>query len=317
VSGPPGAHVGPALASIVVAPGSPDEELVPIWDRFFIGRECLGVDEHQRLLLDGPDVSREHLEIRLDPQRDRALVVDMSTNGTRLNGTRMERATSVTLRSGDRLQIGDVDLEFRSDRFRSDLPFDVRPTIRRITVTKMVMIVGDIAHFSTASQHTDSHLVLEALESLFGGLRVSLARHRGTLSNYVGDAFFATWELDQLPDATDLAVAFALAACEQVAELAPTLPLRGPAGEPLRMGWGAVLGDAAVSLTGAFVTVVGDATNLAFRLAGLAGRQGRAEVLVSRAVAERVTAAFRLDEPVEVEVKGRSGPETVRGVHRA
>ncbi len=57
--------------------------------------------------------------------------------------------------------------------------------------------------------------------------------------------------------------------------------------------------------------MIGDATNVAFRLAGLAGRQGRAAVMVTSAVHRAVAPKFRWGESESVEIKGRHGMETV------
>jgi class 3 adenylate cyclase len=50
---------------------------------------------------------------------------------------------------------------------------------------------------------------------------------------------------------------------------------------------------------------------VAFRLAGLAGRQGRASVMVTSGVRRTVEEQFAWGEGEEVELKGRSGKETV------
>jgi class 3 adenylate cyclase len=304
-----------AEAYIVVAPGSAEERLVPIVDRLFVGRECLGVDEAHRLLVDDLTVSRQHFEIRLEHEHDRAVVVDHSTNGTRLNGIRMAKGSPAPLRPGDRLSLGEVELEFRSDRFAGTNLADEGRTIRNVSLAKLVMVVGDIHNYSTISQYTDSKTMLDALEILYAGLGGILQRYKGTLSDYAGDAMFAVWELDRLDDAPELAINFALEAVDGVRQLGPMLPIRAPDGEPIKMGWGIVVGDAAVSsLTGALISVVGDATNLAFRLSGLAGRGGRPSVLVTHALREAVPDRFAWGEPDDVEVKGRTGTETVYGV---
>ena len=116
-------------------------------------------------------------------------------------------------------------------------------------------------------------MLLESIDRIYSRLRKLLSGHRGTLSNYVGDAFFATWETAGAHDATTAAISFALDAAASVREMAPSLPLQGPAGEPLRMGFGIGLGRATVSMmAGAIVTVFGDATNVTFRLSGIAAR---------------------------------------------
>ena len=66
----------------------------------------------------------------------------------------------------------------------------------------MIMVVGDIIGFSTIAETTGDRALLENIDRLYAGLRQILARHDGTLSNYVGDAFFATWEAAVPDDAT-------------------------------------------------------------------------------------------------------------------
>ncbi len=95
---------------------------------------------------------------------------------------------------------------------------------------------------------------------------------------------------------------------EKVREIGPSLSLRSPDGQPILMGFGISSGPAAVSLmTGAMVAVLGDATNVTFRLSGIAGRTGWADVVVTDSVYAMAPDAFSYTEPAEVDVKGRSG----------
>lgn len=310
----------PPAAYLVVKDGTGSGRKVAIHDRLFVGRECTGIDEEHRLLIEDPAVSRHHLEVRLDHENDQAHVVDISTNGTRLNGVRIGRAHPAPLRPGDRITVGGVQLEFCSERFRGGnlaVPPE-RSTIKDVSLTRLVMVVGDIVGYSAISQRTDEGVLLENLDRLYGELNALLPRFRGTLNNYAGDAFFAIWECDADPDAAEHAVNFALAAAERMRTLALHLDLRSADGEPIRMGWGVVMGPAAMSsLTGMLVTVLGDATNVAFRIAGLAARDGRADVLAIRAVYDLVAPQFAFDPPEQVEVKGRAGVEEVFGALRA
>jgi len=83
------------------------------------------------------------------------------------------------------------------------------------------------------------------------------------------------------------------------------------------MGWGVACGPAAVSLlTGMLVTVLGDATNVAFRLSGLAGRDGRPDVLVTDAVRRAAPAGFAYTAPSTIYVKGRTQPVEAMGASR-
>ena len=109
---------GGVAAFVAVDPGTDREVVVPVNERLVVGRECAGVAEGERLLVRDESVSRKHLEISLDVPGDRAWVVDISSNGTLLNGSTMAHLIPVPLRSGDQLTLGSVRLEFRSERFR-------------------------------------------------------------------------------------------------------------------------------------------------------------------------------------------------------
>lgn len=312
--------MSPALeppAFLVVNPGRPDERTVPVLDRIAVGRICAGVEESRRLIIEDPVASRTHFEIRLDLERTQAFLVDSSTNGTRINGRRVSRALPHLIKGGDWVTAGDTELAFVSSRFTGQSTSVLSQlTQAQINVSSMVLVVGDITNYSTIAQVAHSDVVAESLQRLYEELIGLLEEHRGTLNHYAGDALFATWELDRIREANELAVDFALAAHRKVTEIAPELPLRGPDGSPVRMGWAVVCGPAAVTtLTHAAVSALGDTTNLVFRLSGLAAREGRAPVIVSSSVHDLVEKAFAWGEPERLATKGRSGEETVYPVH--
>jgi adenylate cyclase len=308
----PGGQSGEPLGYLVVPSEGTSGRSVPIFDQLFVGRECAGISEARRLLLNDPEVSRTHLEIRLDPASDQAFVIDTSSNGTLLNGARLERAVALPIRPGDEIRIGEVALTFRSDRFTTATGIGPRRTRIRIGQAAMVMVVGDIVNYSTISQVTDEAVMAHSLHTLWHQLGAVLSAHHGTLSHYAGDALFAVWELRAFPDAAGHAIDFALAANRLVEELGPELPLRDPDGSPIHMGWGVVQGMAALAaMTRSADAVIGDAANVAFRLAGLAARRGRAAVMVTGAVHTAAAAHFTWGTAESVEIKGRSGMETV------
>jgi class 3 adenylate cyclase len=308
------AEEGRPDAHLVVLAGSGAAREVAIYERMFVGRECTGIEARHRLLVDDDHASRNHLEIRVRRERG-ASVVDTSTNGTRLNGVRIERAVPVPLKSGDRLTVGSVELEFRTDwSHPADAPVPTE-TIRRVSDADLVMVVGDIVGFSAISAGSPSRVVMETLDTLLRAFRSLLTTYQGTLSNFVGDAFFAVWEAGSVPQAPQLALDFVVAAAARLDELTPTLALRSPDGGPLRIGWGVARGDAAVSsMTGALLGVVGDAANLAFRLSGLAAREGRGEVLVAAMLYDDIAGRYPLDARAWIAVKGRREQEPVHAL---
>jgi adenylate cyclase len=317
-SGPAAAdEAGTVPALLVISPDQAEERSAPVYDWLVIGRECAGIDERHRLLIDGPAISRMHLELRLDFDNDQAWLTDHSTNGTRLNGKRIERSIPVRIKSGDRMRLGRAELQFWSQRFTAAAALIAMQTEREVTVTDMAMVVGDIVSYSTIAESADHRVLLEDIDRLYAELRQLLTRHHGTLSNYVGDAFFATWETEAVPDAVREAVSFAVESAESLPRIAASLELRDPGGGSLRMGWGVASGSAAVSqLTGMLVTVLGDATNVAFRLSALAGREGRPEVLVTDAVQRATPTGFAFTSASAIRVKGRAQSVQVLGASR-
>jgi class 3 adenylate cyclase len=298
-------------AYLVVNDGGP-ERRVPIFDQLFVGRECAGISEARRLVLSDLEISRTHLEVRLDVASDQAFVIDTSSNGTSLNEARLERAVLVPIKPNDEIRIGDVAMTFRSQWFTTVQGFDPKRTQARIGRAAMLMVVGDIVNYSTISQVTDEQVMAQSLHTLWNQLGGVLHAHQGTLNHYAGDAIFAIWEATRFPDAASRAIDFALEANRLVDNLGPELPLRGPDGLPIHMGWGVVQGMAALAaMTRSVDAVIGDATNVAFRLSGLAGRQGRAAVLATSGVHSAVADQFTWGASESVEIKGRRGMETV------
>jgi adenylate cyclase len=314
------AHDEP-IAYVIVDPGGPQEERRPLIDRMFVGRECAGVDDFHRILLpDDLAVSRNHLELRVDTDSGQVVVVDTSSNGSRINGVRIERSVPIPLSDGDQLQVGSRVLEFRSaspvvargsDRGSGGATKSVgAPTI-------MAMVVGDLINFSTVSETADHDVLARDVDTLYSELRKLLSKHRGTLIDYVGDAFFASWELDVDSAAPDHALAFALDASELVDRCTANFELRYADGSPLRMGWAITMGSVVMRLMpGAVVMALGDSVNLGFRIASLAGRETRPVILATKAVREASRGPFTFADPETVTVKGRVGIETIYGVQR-
>lgn len=265
-------------ALLVVAPGTEGEQVVTIVDRVVVGRECRGVRRQQRLLVDDPTVSRHHFEIRLAPGR--AELVDLSTNGTKLNGRRVERAVPTRLKAGDRLRIGKVELEFHGTDLDDEEDRRGNTTQRRFTDAPMFVVAGDIIDSTAITRAASSSAVAGAIDELFGELRLLIADHGGSTANLAGDAILGVWDEGDDPGATvEQVVGFTQAAVEHVAR---RVSAAGDDDPHLAMGWGVTFGSASLAVVGSYATqVLGEPVALACRLAGLAGRGTRPAVLAS------------------------------------
>lgn len=304
-----------ASVSVEVTDAQGVVRTIPVLDRLFVGRTCQGIDEGHRVLLDGPNISRDHCQFRLDADRLCAVLVDTSTNGTRVNGVLVERSVPVTLSDGDVVAIGTCTLVLRSGS-RGSQAFDPHLTIREIDEGRACVVCGDLVDYTTLTEIHGGQVVFPAMHVLFDRLRVLLRDHRGTLYDYVGDAFLAIWEERAMSDAARRGVEFAVAASAEIAAVAPTLQLRGIDGGPLRMGWAVTYGSVAMSAyAGSLAGLLGDAVNTGFRLASTAGRQGRAPVLVTEEAVQAGATLAGMGGPEAVTVKGKQAPVVVRQVH--
>ncbi len=294
---------------LVVRPGARDEQTVRLNDRVHIGRECAGIAPSRRILIDDPAVSRDHAEVQL--VGGAAFLVDHSTNGTRVNGRRVERGERVALVDGDRVAVGDSQLVLRTTAIVLE-PDDSRRTITADSVADCVVLVGDVVGYTRLTEMHGAAAVASAVDGLFTELRRVVVTHLGTVSNFAGDAILAVWESADAR-AADAAVRCAVAAHRYASEAATLTPVRDENGESIRFGWSVTTGAVATSHPSpARMTVHGDAVNLAFRLAGLAGRDGSAPILVEAGVADLADAAADYGVAFEVRVKGRHRPARVR-----
>ncbi|MGA8257918.1 MAG: adenylate/guanylate cyclase domain-containing protein [Nocardioides sp.] len=299
---------------VVVGEVATGQQFVPVPGRLHIGRECMGIAPDRRLLVDDPLVSRDHCEIRVEGGV--VHLVDLSTNGTRLNGRRVERGERTTLASGDVMLVGSTRIELRVDRENAaatPTPIDgFLATTLNAGTSRAAVVVGDIVGYTRLTEQVGGAVVAAATDELFGALRTLVIAHGGLVSNYAGDAMLSAWDLDADPEATARAVACAVASAKLVDVVAAGLPVKDAEGRPLRMGWAVTSGEVATGRPSpGREAVLGDSVILAFRLSGIAARGEQPAVLVAAEVASAAPNAARYGEPIEVAVKGRSQPATV------
>ena len=292
---------------LILTEADSPNRVVPIHGQLLVGRKSGRASDASHLLLDDPAVSREHFELRVDPA-DGVVLVDRSTNGTRVNGNKVEREAPVTLHDGDFLEIGTARMSFRSLADADRIPDEVRAAVRTIEHAHVATVVGDVVGYTALAERDGEAAATEAVETLFAELRDLLTAHGATVNNHDGDSLFAAWDVTGNPDAAASAVGFALAASERV---------NGNGGS-LRMGWGVTLGDPVAGHPSAARDAVrGDAINLAYRLSSLAARDGEAPVLVTAKTATAAPDAASYDDLRELTIRGRSEPTGVHGAGTA
>jgi DNA-binding SARP family transcriptional activator len=107
-----GLATGASEAWIVVNPHTGSEWVIELDDLLLVGRDCARVDPTRRVVLDDPTVSREHLELRRSEEGIITLV-DLSTNGTTVNGRHIDPGEPTAVSDGDSIDLGDARLVVR------------------------------------------------------------------------------------------------------------------------------------------------------------------------------------------------------------
>jgi adenylate cyclase len=291
-----------------------------IVDRVFIGRVCKGIDETRRIIVNDLAVSRDHAEIIR--RGSRLQIKDVSKNGTWVNGVRLAGGSMEYLEDGDVIRLGETSIFLR---YPGSLPFredsDISSLRTAITPKEVIVtnVVADVRGFTSMSQAEDSHQVYALMKEIFKRFSGIVNDHKGTIKDYAGDAIYAFWEHGARPSKEQamLACQNALAQAEAVDGIRDELRSTNPIAEHLRMGWGVTTGSVTLSHYGSRVSdlaLVGDCTNLAFRLSGIANKELNKKIIVCANTADLVCGNLALDDLGEVSVRGRKGELHVFGL---
>lgn len=184
--------------------------------------------------------------------------------------------------------------------------------MKRGGVERMVTVMfSDIRGFTPLTERSKAADVVSLLNEYFDQMVDVVFDHHGALDKYIGDALMAVWGTP-LPKPEDAAEAVA-AGREMQETLASLNELRADRGdEAIAVGIGLATGECVSGAIGASkrmeYTVIGDAVNLASRLAGLADA---GQVLCDEAT---FFAAGKPDGVVELppaKVKGKAQPVSV------
>lgn len=288
-----------------------------ITDKIFIGRSCKGVDPQKRILVCDAQVSRDHAVIS---RRNKEIKIkDMSKNGTWVNGIRLAAGSSCNLEDQDLIRLGAVSIrvfapsDASAVRDRAALTEGTMVTPTEVVVTNVVADVREFSAFSQAHASSDVYALMKEIFEVFNAV---VYQFKGTIKDYAGDAVYAFWDHHAEPINTQ-AVLACQAAIEQtraIDRIRVKLSGKNIAADNLQMGWGITTGRVTLSHYGsrtADLALVGDCTNLAFRLSGMANKEVPEKILICSQTARLVRQTFALKDLGTVSIKGRKGKENL------
>ena len=304
------------------AQGEPRQ--LEVLDKAFVGRTCAGVDPSRAIVLNDPNVSRDHLVIVRTAHG--TTVRDMSRNGTWVNGVRMTQGAERPLDNGDVIRVGQVELTVTIDSPQDAEPAedDADQTMTSWTTVSPVYqhvtnLVADLRGFTSLSETLGSEQMYAVMNSVFKTFSDLVVAHRGTIKDYAGDAIYAFWEHGLMPNAEKarLACTAALAQLAALPQIAAELAVTIPEASQLRVGWGVTTGMVTVSQYGsraADLAVLGDSTNLAFRISGLANKDLPAPIVVDEQTKALIDGGYQLASLGEHAIKGKRQPVPLFGI---
>ena len=292
-----------------------------IVDKVFIGRSCKGVDPQKRILVQDEQVSRDHAVI--SRRAEQLQITDRSKNGTWVNGIRLAAGASSDLGDGDTVKLG----EFSFCVFYPEIVTTVTDAAiltdgTRVTPTEIIVtnVVADVREFSTFSQENASSDVYALMKVIFDTFSAIVYNFKGTIKDYAGDAVYAFWDhaLEPISTQAVLACQAAIQQTQMINEIRTKLSGKNIASDNLQMGWGITTGKVTMSHYGsraADLALVGDCTNLAFRLSGLANKELSEKIVICSQTAELIRNDLKIKDLGNVEIKGRTGKEHVFGLN--
>jgi adenylate cyclase len=293
-----------------------------IIDKIFIGRSCKGVDPQKRILVRNTQVSRDHAVIS---RRGKMLKLkDMSKNGTWINGIRLAAGSSCDLADQDVISLGGISFQvFASTNVTAVRDRALFTDGTMVTPTEVVVtnVVADVREFSAFSQTHASSDVYALMKEIFDAFNTIVYKFKGTIKDYAGDAVYAFWDhhVEPINKQAVLACQAAIEQTQSIDQIRTKLSGKNMAAANLQMGWGVTTGKVTLSHYGSRATdlaVVGDCTNLAFRLSGLANKELSEKIVICSQTAELVRNDLALKDLGTVSIKGRNGNEHVFALHQ-
>lgn len=291
-----------------------NQQLV-IVDKIFIGRTCQGIECHKRIILNNPLVSRDHAVISRTAHHLK--ITDTSINGTWINDVRMTAGSSKELTNGDIIRIAESIIHVVNPQPVSPDKNDGLITDTTIVSSSewvVTNLVADIRDFSEFSQDRTSAKVYEFIKEIFDRFSAIVAAHNGTIKDYAGDAIFAFWDHQEAASRHRAALACqaALKQMRTLAQVREEFSGKYHDAENIQMGWGLTTGEVTISHFGsraADLALVGDCTNLAFRLSSMAIKVLPNKIIMCSQTAALVAENLIVKDLGHVSIRGRKGKE--------
>jgi class 3 adenylate cyclase len=288
-----------------------------IVDKVFIGRSCKGIDPQKTILICNAQVSRDHAVISSRAKSIR--IKDMSKNGTWVNGIRLAAGASSDLADKDIIDIGGVSITVYAqpgDAVTQESAIFTDGTMVTPTEVVVTNVVADVRKFSTFSQNHASADVYALMKEIFDTFSNIVFKFKGTIKDYAGDAVYAFWDhhVEPISQQAVLACQAAIQQSQAIDDIRTALSGKNVAAANIEMGWGITTGQVTLSHYGsraADLALVGDCTNLAFRLSGIANKDLSAKIIMCTQTADLVRDDFALQDLGTIPIKGRTGKEHV------
>jgi adenylate cyclase len=184
--------------SFLVLEGAPGGlRRFPVYRRLEIARDDPGrLEEPGVLLVADSTISRRHCVVSRRGN-GRCFVVDMSRNGTRLDGRRLVPNAEVELHPGHRITVGEnltLVLEGEahpgagSDSLAGDL------TVPRTGRSVATVLVGDIRDYTVLVRTALSEELQRSVGRVFEAIAAAVVELGGSVKEAQGDAILAYWE---------------------------------------------------------------------------------------------------------------------------
>jgi len=187
-------------------------------------------------------------------------------------------------------------------------------TSDRFLSREVTIILADLRGFTAISENFPPTAVLELLNRYLGRMSEIIFRHEGVIDKFMGDSIMVLFGAPVAHD-DDVRRALACAVEMQIAMEEVNRDNRELGLPELYMGIGINTGTVMAGLLGSELyseyTVIGDEVNLTSRIEAFSLR---GQILISRNTYERCCDFVQTADPMNVHVKGKAEPVTVREV---